>query len=580
MYRFLRISAAAAVTGALLVFAGSAGAAAGDLDPLFGTGGFATAPANATYPTTGANEIALTPSGQILAAGNFLDGGVRYLSVQRFNANGSIDTSFGDGGLATLAMPPNTVIDVAGIGEQPGGAVVVGARKYSTAVSGSGVFAVFRFTQSGQLDTTFDGDSAGNGILELNIGQPGPPLPDETERKLIVEPSGKIVISGGSIYPSFGSIAIGRLDADGKWDSSFSGDGKLSIPLTTTSFDDKALADVPGDAGYVIGGRVLPNVAPTITQPTLVRISESGALDASFTGGTGNVSSTPGIVTYYWSADPAKLGEIQAVAPTQDGGFVAGGYQNLTSSTVSVLARYSANGGVDSSFGTNGIKVDLLNGDGSSTVESVAVQPDGKILAAFNRPADSTGFLGRYNADGSPDSSFGSGGLISPAQLVNRVVIQTDGMPVANVVRTGQTNTTLVRLLADPIVSPPADPVITIKSPAKRKLKASKLKTISGTAGPAGSVKKVEIALQRKDSKLLKKKKRCLWLSSAKAKFRSVTATRGKCSKPSYRAASGTTSWKYKLTKKLPAGSYALTARVTLSSGRSAQHSYMFRIER
>ena len=75
-------------------------------------------------------------------------------------------------------------------------------------------------------------------------------------------------------------------------------------------------------------------------------------------------------------------------------------------------------------------------------------------------------------------------------------------------------------LLADDPVVPPADPVLTITSPSKKKLKRAKLRKLAGTAGPAGLVKKVEVALLRKDSKLLKKKKRCQWLSSAKAKFK------------------------------------------------------------
>jgi hypothetical protein len=121
--------------------------------------------------------------------------------------------------------------------------------------------------------------------------------------------------------------------------------------------------------------------------------------------------------------------------------------------------------------------------------------------------------------------------------------------------------------------------VAKIKSPSSKSLKALKLKSLSGTAGPAGLVKKVDVALQRKDAKLLKKKKKCSWLKSAKAKFKSVKATKGKCSKPSYLGAKGTDSWKYSLTRTLPKGSYVLTARVTLTGGQTALATKSFKLK-
>lgn len=577
-----------AIAGTMLIFASSAAAAPGDLDAAFGLGGFATAPTNSTFPTTGANEIALTDTGQILAAGSINDAGIYRVSVQRFNSDGTIDSSFGDGGLATAALPSGMAINVVtGVGAQPDGSVVVGARVYPTPAATPGQFAVIRFTPSGQLDTGFDGDSAGNGILLLTIGPPGPPSPSETARKLIVEPSGKIVMSGESFYAAYGgsgqysSLAIGRLNVDGTWDTGFSTDGKLSIPFSTSDLDFWTLTDVPGDAGYVMGGRALPSSGPTITQPTLVRIKEDGTLDTSFTGDSENKSPTPGIVTYYWSSDNTRLGEIRAVAPAPGGGIVAGGYQNvlLGPTTFLGLARYTVSGARDTSFGTNGVMLEQVGG-GPSTAYDIALQSDGKILAGLAGKDGNTGFVGRFNTDGSSDTSFGNGGVVDPAaQNVDRVMLQSDGKVVAKVARGGQTNTTLMRLLTAPDAAPGSGaPTVKITSPPKRSLKASKLKSFAGTAGPAGSIKKVEIALQRKNSKLLKKHKKCSWLSSSKAKFKNNSAKHGKCSKLRYLKASGTTNWKYKLSKSVPVGSYALTARVTLISGAIAKKTYAFKL--
>ncbi|MFT4050175.1 MAG: hypothetical protein QM648_10125 [Solirubrobacterales bacterium] len=568
----------------LLACASGVSAAPGALDTSFGIGGFATAPINTTYPGSVAYDIALSPTGQIVAAASRNDGGVYRVMVQRFNADGSTDTSFGDGGLATAEIPTGFAINVvAGVGVQPDGSVVVGARVYPTPATTPGVFAVIRFTPSGQLDTGFDGDSAGNGILMLTVGPPGPPNPSEVLRDLIVEPSGKIVMAGDSEYSGHANLSVGRLNPDGTWDTSFSGDGKFSQVFTTTDLDFWSIADVPGDGGYAIGGRLLPGSGPTITQPTVVRIKEDGTLDTSFTGGVGNLSPTPGVVTYLWSTDNTRLGEIKAVVADPAGGFIAGGYQNapLPNPGYYGLARYTATGALDPSFGSGGLKIDRIGGGGSA-IYDLAVQPNGKILAGMSGVDSNTGFVGRFNSDGSPDTSFGNDGVVDPAAYAaDRIALQPDGKLVVSVRRTGQTETTLMRLLTadDPISTLPVlTPTVKISTPAKKSLKTSKLKAISGTAGPAGSIAKVEIALQRKDSKLLKKHKKCAWLSSSKAKFKNSSAKKGKCRSPRYLKVAGSTSWKYKLKKTLPVGSYALTARVTLTSGAIATKTYSFKL--
>ena len=109
-----------------------------------------------------------------------------------------------------------------------------------------------------------------------------------------------------------------------------------------------------------------------------------------------------------------------------------------------------------------------------------------------------------------------------------------------------------------------------ISSPKGSKISAKKLTRFSGTATVTnGTLAKVEVALQRVDSKLLKKKKRCSWLSSSKVKFKSIKAVKSKCVTPKWLKASGTTKWSYKLAKKkrLPKGSYVLHVRAKAGDG-------------
>jgi hypothetical protein len=109
-----------------------------------------------------------------------------------------------------------------------------------------------------------------------------------------------------------------------------------------------------------------------------------------------------------------------------------------------------------------------------------------------------------------------------------------------------------------------------VGSPKGSKISAKKLTKFSGTASTsAGTVSKVEIAVQQVDKSLLKKSKRCLWLSTSKVKFKKVKAIKSKCASPKWLKASGTAKWNYKLKKgkKLPKGSYVLSVRATASDG-------------
>src|SRR5215471_13062880 len=108
----------------------------------------------------------------------------------------------------------------------------------------------------------------------------------------------------------------------------------------------------------------------------------------------------------------------------------------LVALSLSVLGRVNSDGGPDRDFGNNGnVYTDF---GGNDEALAVAIQPDGKIVAAgATRGGGTAEFaLARYNADGSLDSSFGSGGKVitnslpRPA-LANAVLIQPDNKIVA-----------------------------------------------------------------------------------------------------------------------------------------------------
>src|SRR5581483_11799046 len=129
----------------------------------------------------------------------------------------------------------------------------------------------------------------------------------------------------------------------------------------------------------------------------LARYTPDGALDPSF--GTG------GIVVSDPAAVPGVSFVFDAVAQP-DGAIVVGGFSAGGPAPGAVLVRFrAADGGIDPTFGTAGVTIDPNAPDG---VFALGLQSSGKIVAVT--ASGSSDVVVRYNADGSPDASFGSGG--------------------------------------------------------------------------------------------------------------------------------------------------------------------------
>src|SRR5262249_22737625 len=118
-----------------------------------------------------------------------------------------------------------------------------------------------------------------------------------------------------------------------------------------------------------------------------------------------------------------------------DGKLVAVGYTtSVWGSQDFALARYNADGTLDTTFGTGG-KVTTDFSGGNDLAYGVALQTDGKIVAAGDTTSGGGGkniALARYNANGSPDTTFGSGGKVTTDvsgtdDVANDVVLQSDG---------------------------------------------------------------------------------------------------------------------------------------------------------
>src|SRR3981081_4145556 len=159
-----------------------------------------------------------------------------------------------------------------------------------------------------------------------------------------------------------------------------------------------------------------------LTSSTLL-MAQAGALDPTF--GNGGIATTPNTNT--------GCGQVVncAMAIQSDGKIVvAGGAAANNGAPELALARYNTNGALDSSFGSGGLAVFAESNGGPAF--GVAIQTDGKIITAA--PTSLRLDIFRYNTNGTLDTTFGTGGILStraPGLLggsaTGGIAVQPDG---------------------------------------------------------------------------------------------------------------------------------------------------------
>ena len=315
---------------------------------------------------------------------------------------GSLDTTFGPGRVTTdfnkvhdygyaMAVQPDGKIVVAGFAEN--------RNNY--------YFELARYTADGVLDTTF----GSGGLVTTNFGHG-----NDQAHAMALQSDGKIVVAGYSYSGSDEDFGLARYTSVGALDATF-GDGGLVTTDSGHGNDRVYAVALQSDGKIVVAG--YSSGKENNEDFTLARYTATGALDATF-GSDGLVATDFG----------GGNDQAHAVALQSDGKIVAAGY----SSGNSALARYTAAGELDETFGDGG-KVATDFESGSDHANAIAVQSDGKIVATWagvpsGRNRDFG--LARYTAAGALDTTFGDGGKLttdfnSNYDQANAVVLQTDG---------------------------------------------------------------------------------------------------------------------------------------------------------
>jgi uncharacterized delta-60 repeat protein len=396
----------------------------GQLDAAFGVGGQRTTDLGGTYDRGYATAV--QPDGRILAAGVTNSRGTYDFVVTRYLANGSLDPSFGDGGVAITDFGGSWDWAYALALQKDGSIVIAGASDRG----GSRGFALARYTAAGRLDPTF-----GHGGLVL---APLRPLSSDIIHGIAIQPDGDIIAAGVTIDDKFslrphGEFMLARYTSGGELDPSFGMGGVVTTHFQNESYDEPYAVLLQPDGRIVLGGSSNTGGGPRrlfgADNLALARYLPNGSLDPMF-GDGGKVV-----------VDAGSMQEsIRALALQPDGDIVGAGRTNGENRGDFLLVRLSSDGALDPTFGgprVPGLAIDDL-GTAEEGLSSVAIGPGGTIVAggvAAPQPNGDFAVL-RYDAHGHLDRSFGHSGL-AIADFGGRddrlqcLALQSDGLVVA-----------------------------------------------------------------------------------------------------------------------------------------------------
>ncbi len=355
----------------------------GDLDISFGNNGVVTT--DFEDRDNYGKDVVIQSDGKIVVVGYSSGSTKADISLVRYNSDGSLDGTFGNSGKVMTDFSEHGAIIERAVLQDDGKIVVVGRASNG---SRTGI-ALARYNADGSLDTSFDSD----GKITVFIGDD-----DAYGYDISIDENGKIVVVGRVYGNSQLNCALARFNSDGMFDTSFA-----SIGWTATNFST-------GNTCYAMriqdDGKIV--AVGSSNDFFLTRYNIDGTIDTSF--------GTNGIVTtdIAGNSDSARSIIIQS-----DGKIVvAGSSVNSDGFTTSmVLARYHINGILDNSFGTNGVMTTFVEHPVNYATD-IVLQNNNKIIISgyfWTDPIDGYDdafIVARYNSNGSPDSTFGTNGIV------------------------------------------------------------------------------------------------------------------------------------------------------------------------
>jgi uncharacterized delta-60 repeat protein len=279
-------------------------AAPGDLDTTFGTGGVVTynSPTNHfNYPY----GVAIQSDGKIVVVGYSGKGGTEWdVLILRYNSDGTLDDTFGTGGVVTYNGPANGADWAQGVAIQKDGKIIVVGYSYNGA---NNDVLLLRYIKNGTLDSTF----GTGGVVTYN----SPANNHDLALGVAIQNDGKILVVGQSWNGANWDVLVLRYSKKGILDTTFGTGGVVTYndPLNKNEYAEGVAIQRDGKIVVVGGSRNGVN-----DEVLILRYFKKGILDTTFGSG--------GVVTYNVSASSNDWAE--GVAIQKDGKIVVVGGSN------------------------------------------------------------------------------------------------------------------------------------------------------------------------------------------------------------------------------------------------------------
>jgi uncharacterized delta-60 repeat protein len=262
-------------------------------------------------PYNGANAVAIQTDGKILLAGSVDDNSSVSFALARYNPDGTLDVSFGLGGLAKASLPEVSPL-APSLAIQTDGKIVLAA-------ADDVYFALVRFHPDGALDTGFG--EQGNGTVLTEIGADSRLF----SKGVLIGPTGKIYMAGHEEEND--KLILARYNSDGTLDQTFGTNHGYTIhPFNNVEVSGMALQGQK----LIVGGNIDGELS-------VFRFNLDGTLDTSF--------DENGFLT---------IGDISShdggVEVLPDGRIILAGSSFWNGTQTVVVARFMPNGLPDESF--------------------------------------------------------------------------------------------------------------------------------------------------------------------------------------------------------------------------------------
>ncbi|NQT78294.1 MAG: hypothetical protein HQ565_11305 [Bacteroidetes bacterium] len=248
-----------------IVFSQFLPAQPGSLDDSFGNEGIVIAPVSSADEQ--GYKVAVQPDNKIVLAGYVGTNNIRDFAVVRYNPDGSMDNSFGNGGLVIFDGGTDSDMAVSMV-LQGDGKILIGGSGYNQLTTVDD-YAMVRFNADGTPDNTFGTGGLVTTDIDGNL---------DNAYAMAIQDDGKILLAGEAYTGGKRNVGIVRYNPDGSCDCSFGSTGFAIVSIGTVIDRTRAIA-LQADGKIIAAGWINDGLDD---QLFITRFNTDGSTDNTF----------------------------------------------------------------------------------------------------------------------------------------------------------------------------------------------------------------------------------------------------------------------------------------------------------